>query len=251
MCRPVYRAQDATWSEIYPLLSPVQSCCPSATRSWRSWPWCESGLLGEPCPGHLERQEIHLTQVVTNHRCGKPLLRVTDFLPLRPQIMNFTDQGCQVAIAKILDWMRLSFGLDGLWLRYAKLQNLISSFTWIAPSLHPGAIQGKDGNKFCHLATLLHSPSDESVPFPLRISVLLHAGDGLGHAIRPWEMRWNGLIIGFENGRTVTHIWQWRLDFEISVIGLVIFMFPHIQRWAKRWTCFAKQQSGRRKFLPT
>ena len=47
------------------------------------------------------------------------------------------------------------FGLEGLWLRYATLQNLIPSFPWIAPhALHPGAIQGKEGIKFCHLATL-------------------------------------------------------------------------------------------------
>ena len=36
------------------------------------------------------------------------------------------------------------------------MQNLIPSFPWIAPTpaLHPGAIQGKEGIKFCHLATL-------------------------------------------------------------------------------------------------
>ena len=34
--------------------------------------------------------------------------------------------------------------------------NLIPSFPWIAPhALHPGAIQGKEGIKFCHLATLI------------------------------------------------------------------------------------------------
>ena len=44
------------------------------------------------------------------------------------------------------------FGLAGLWLRYAALQNLIPSFPW--RNLYPGAIQGKEGIKFCHLATL-------------------------------------------------------------------------------------------------
>ena len=48
------------------------------------------------------------------------------------------------------------FGLEGLWLCYAALQNLIPSFPWIAThTLHPGAIQGKKGIKFCHLATLV------------------------------------------------------------------------------------------------
>ena len=37
----------------------------------------------------------------------------------------------------------------------ATLQNLTPSFPWIAPphALHPGAIQGKEGIKFCHLPT--------------------------------------------------------------------------------------------------
>ena len=39
--------------------------------------------------------------------------------------------------------------------KVARWQNLIPSFPWIAlPALHPGAIQGKEGIKFCHLATL-------------------------------------------------------------------------------------------------
>ena len=60
--------------------------------------------------------------------------------------------------------MCLALRASGLWLRYATLQNLIPSFPWIAPprpppcaphALHPCAIQGKEGIKFCHLATLL------------------------------------------------------------------------------------------------
>ena len=52
--------------------------------------------------------------------------------------------------------MCLALRASGLWLRYATLQNLIPSFPWIAPhALHPGAIQGKEGIKFCHLATLI------------------------------------------------------------------------------------------------
>ena len=47
------------------------------------------------------------------------------------------------------------FGLEGLWLRYAGLQILILAFSWIAlPTIQPCAIQGKEGIKFCHLATL-------------------------------------------------------------------------------------------------
>ena len=48
------------------------------------------------------------------------------------------------------------FRLEGLWLRYATLQNLIPDFPWIAPSWWSGyAIQEKEGIKFCHLATLI------------------------------------------------------------------------------------------------
>ena len=62
--------------------------------------------------------------------------------------------GCQMAIARFLDRMCLALRASGLWLRYAALQNLIPSFPWIAPhALHPGAIRGKEGIKFCHLAT--------------------------------------------------------------------------------------------------
>ena len=51
--------------------------------------------------------------------------------------------------------MCLALRASGLWLRYAALQNLIPSFPWIAPpALHPGTIQGKEGIKFCHLATM-------------------------------------------------------------------------------------------------
>ena len=60
-----------------------------------------------------------------------------------------------MAMARFLDRMCLALRASGLWLRYAALQNLIPSSPWIAPlALHPGAIQGKEGIKFCHLATL-------------------------------------------------------------------------------------------------
>ena len=61
-----------------------------------------------------------------------------------------------MAIARFLDCMCLALRASGLWLRCATLQNLIPSFPWIAPpTLHPVAIQGKEGIKFCHLATLI------------------------------------------------------------------------------------------------
>ena len=64
--------------------------------------------------------------------------------------------GCQMAIARFLDRMPWPFGLEGLWLRYATLQNLIPSLPWIVPphAIHPGTIQGKEGIKLYHLATL-------------------------------------------------------------------------------------------------
>ena len=63
--------------------------------------------------------------------------------------------GCQMAIAGFLDHTCLALRASGVWLRYAKLQNLIPFFPWIAPhALNPGEIQGKEGIKFCQLATL-------------------------------------------------------------------------------------------------
>ena len=64
-----------------------------------------------------------------------------------------------------LDSMCLALRASGLWLRYTTLQNVIPSFPWIAPhALHPGAIQGKEGIKFCHLATL---PPSSLTPCPV------------------------------------------------------------------------------------
>ena len=45
--------------------------------------------------------------------------------------------GCQMAIARFLDRMCLALWDSGLWLRYAALQNLIPSSTWIAPPRPP------------------------------------------------------------------------------------------------------------------
>ena len=64
-----------------------------------------------------------------------------------------------VIVARFLDRMCLALRASGLWLRYATLQNLIPSFPWIAPhALHPGAIQGKEGIKFCYLVTQVTVP---------------------------------------------------------------------------------------------
>ena len=46
----------------------------------------------------------------------------------------------------------LPFLLEGLWLRYATLQNVIPSFPWIAPGWE------KEGITFCHRATLVGAP---------------------------------------------------------------------------------------------
>ena len=75
---------------------------------------------------------------------------------LRPLflILLTRNHGCQMAIAGFLHRLHLALRASGLWLRYAALQKLIPSFPWIAP-LHHGASQGKEGIKFCHLATLV------------------------------------------------------------------------------------------------
>ena len=72
-----------------------------------------------------------------------------------------SEQGCQMAIAGFLDRLCLALRASGLWLRYAGLQNLIPFFPWIAPhTLHHGAMRGKEGIKFCHLATMLQRLKD-------------------------------------------------------------------------------------------
>ena len=75
---------------------------------------------------------------------------------------NSTTQGCQMAVDRFFKVVCVwPFGLEGLWLRFAALQNLIPSLTRIAPphALYPGAIQGKKGIKFCSAAQRSHSPS--------------------------------------------------------------------------------------------
>ena len=64
--------------------------------------------------------------------------------------------------------MCLALRASGLWLRYAAQQNVIPSFPCIAPNaLHPGAIRGKEGIKFCHLATV----SGKALGYDKRLSL--------------------------------------------------------------------------------
>ena len=65
--------------------------------------------------------------------------------------------GCQMAIAGFLE--SYVFGPSGFWtvapLRYpTKFDSFLSLDCAPTPS-HPGAIQGKEGIKFCHLATMV------------------------------------------------------------------------------------------------
>ena len=62
----------------------------------------------------------------------------------------YANHDCQMAIASFLDRMCLVLRASGLWLRYAALQDLIPSFPWIVGC--GGAMQGKDGIKFCSVA---------------------------------------------------------------------------------------------------
>ena len=92
--------------------------------------------------------------------------------------------GCQMAIARFLYRMNLALRASGLWLRYAALQNLIPSFPWIVPhALHPGAIQGKEGIKCYHLATLYvssHLTGDDRDQCPSASAAAAPEEDGLG-----------------------------------------------------------------------
>ena len=53
--------------------------------------------------------------------------------------------GCQMALARFLDRICLALLASGLWLRYATLQNLISSFPWIAPPHPPPWLNPRKG----------------------------------------------------------------------------------------------------------
>ena len=56
------------------------------------------------------------------------------------------NNGCQMAIAKFLDFRHLALGASGLWLCYSTLQNLIPSVPWIAspPSNPAQSRKGRD-----------------------------------------------------------------------------------------------------------
>ena len=70
--------------------------------------------------------------------------------------------GCQMAIARFLDCMRLALRASGLWLCYAMLHNLIPSFPWIAPPRPPPWRNPRKGRD-----QILYSGSTGS-PLPLR-----------------------------------------------------------------------------------
>ena len=69
--------------------------------------------------------------------------------------------------SKILDCVRWPFGLDGLWLRYAMLHRLSPSFPCIVRHAQlTGAIQRKEGTKFCCELTSGH-PDRRDSDFPI------------------------------------------------------------------------------------
>ena len=58
-------------------------------------------------------------------------------IPIVIYCNKVTERGCQMATAELSDCMCLALWASELWLRYATLQNLISSFPWIAPPCPP------------------------------------------------------------------------------------------------------------------
>ena len=128
--------------------------------------------------GHAERHGVVDPRVGVDDQ-QPPIFRrhhlssQTDTLRIvRYHSLQVSHHGCQTAIAKFLDRMCLALLASGLWLRYATLQNMIPSFPWIVPhALHPGAIQGKEGIKFCHLATLIRKIEYRSARPETRSSV--------------------------------------------------------------------------------
>ena len=81
--------------------------------------------------------EIHQPIIETYYGPGR-LLKVMSMLQSEcdrqtDKILAEFRHGCQMAIARSLDRMYLALRASGLWLRYARLQNLIPSFPWIAP----------------------------------------------------------------------------------------------------------------------
>ena len=91
----------------------------------------------------------------------------------------------------------------GIQTKVARWQNLIPSF----PALHPGAIQGKEGIKFCNLATLVcipplalpipyqnHQDSFFSVEREALFLQLVHSEEKLFNEVRLELGMWTGLV---------------------------------------------------------
>ena len=73
--------------------------------------------------------------------------------------------GCQMAIARFFERMCLALRASRTMapLRYAaKFDPFLSLDFASTHALHPGTIQGKEGTKFCHLATLAPGPGGSS-----------------------------------------------------------------------------------------
>ena len=148
------------------ILQPI-STRPQHSLSERRPPGAEKEEDGAPAPGvgrgqpHPLPQGSQGSQAAGQHARARP----------EEQPDPDADAGCAgPAAAPCQAWLSdgysqilrsYVFGPSGSWtmapLRYATQQNLIHSFPWIAPhararALHPGAILGKEGIKFCSVA---------------------------------------------------------------------------------------------------
>ena len=82
-----------------------------------------------------------------------PAFKVTSSTHILMKVPDAGHHSCQMAIASYLDRMCLALRA---WRTMAPLR--------CAHALHPGAIQGKEGIKFCHLVTLFLSASRRNMP---------------------------------------------------------------------------------------
>ena len=99
---------------------------------------CSSGLNRPPLLIQVLRSDS-LNRA--DCQCHRTWLRMAPVL----NEAGYSPQGCQMAITWFLYWMYLAFGLEGLRLRYATLQNLIPSFPWIVPLRPPPRCNPRKG----------------------------------------------------------------------------------------------------------